>query len=182
MNWRIINRKEWDEVKKLLSVQDKLIEEVNEVVYQIEKGNLSFNMSEQISKTKLATSLQNMINYLSKVREEEEGRSWFSSGLSFFLELIRNKEEQPFDILIDRCLAELIKIVGANQGAIYILNDQTPQPYIEMVACYAYNRKKYLKKQMSLGEGLTGQSILERDSIYLKNIPSDYVHITSGLG
>jgi methyl-accepting chemotaxis protein len=183
MYWKIVNKKEWDEVKRLLTSQEKLIEEVNEAIYQIEKGNLSLKLSEQISNTKLANSLQNMIDYLSKVREDEEGRSWFASGLSFFLELIRNKEEQPFDVLINRCLAELIKIVNANQGAIFILNENPPdEAHIEMVACYAYNRKKYLNKRQSVGEGLAGQSILEKDSIYLKSVPPDYLQITSGLG
>lgn len=183
MYWKIVNKKDWDEGRKLLSEQDKLMEEVTEAICQIEKGNLNIVMSEQISKTKLANSLQNMINYLNKVKEDEEGRSWFASGLSFFLELIRNKEEQPFDILINRCLAELIKIVGANQGAIFILNDEREEePYVEMVACYAYNKKKYLKKRQFVGEGLAGQSIMEKDSIYLKNVPEDYLQITSGLG
>jgi methyl-accepting chemotaxis protein len=182
MYWKIVDRKNWVEVNRLLSLQEKIIEEVNEAIYKIERGNLSFELSDQISKTNLANSLQNMINYLRKVKEEEEGRSWFSNGLSFFLELVRNKEEQSFDVLIDRCLAELVKIIGANQGAVFIIKKESSESYIEMVACYAYDKKQYLKKQQSISEGLVGQVINERDSIHLNNIPVDYVHITSSLG
>lgn len=182
MYWRIIKRKKWIEINRLLSAQDKLINEVNEAIYQIENENFSFQLSEEFRKTTLANSLQHMIDYLKKVKEEEEGRSWFANGLSFFLELIRNKEEQSFDVLMDRCLAELVKILGANQGALFIIKDESSESYIELVACYAYDKKKYLRKQISIGEGLIGQAINERDSIYLKNIPVEYIHITSGLG
>jgi methyl-accepting chemotaxis protein len=182
MYWRLINKKEWYETKRQLSEQYKLIEEVNEAIFQIEQGNLNFKLSDQISRTKLANSLQNMISYLTRVRQEDEARAWFSTGLSFFLELIRNKDEQPFEVLTDRCLAELIKYVAANQGAIFILKGEHPESYLEMVACYAYNRKKFIKKQQALDQGLIGQAIIERDSIYLKSIPVDYVQITSGLG
>jgi transcriptional regulator with GAF, ATPase, and Fis domain len=50
------------------------------------------------------------------------------------------------------------------------------------VALYAYERKKYLAKTVALGEGVLGQSALEKSLVYLKEIPINYVTITSGLG
>ncbi|GCC53447.1 hypothetical protein SanaruYs_36910 [Chryseotalea sanaruensis] len=182
MYWKLVNKKDWDKVRKDFSDQKKLVEEVTQSISQIEKGDLNIRLSDKMIETKLATSLQLMIKYLLQVREEEESRAWFNKGLSFFLELIRNKDEHSFTVLMDRCLAELVKYVGANQGAVFILKDELQDPYIEMIACYAYDRKKFLDKKQFLGEGLAGQSIIEKDSIYLKSIPTDYVQITSGLG
>src|SRR5690606_39229705 len=68
-------------------------------------------------------------------------------------------------------------------GALFLVNDDDQRDvHIELVACYAYNRKKFLNKRIELGEGITGQSILERDTIYMSDVPADYLKITSGLG
>lgn len=182
MYWKLVKKREWYKVSRDFSDQKKLVEEVTQAIYQIEKGDLNIRLSDKMIETKLGSSLQLMIKYLAQVREEEESRAWFNKGLSFFLELIRNKDEHSFNILMDRCLAELVKYVGANQGAVFILKDESQDPYIEMIACYAYDRKKFLNKKQFLGEGLAGQSIIEKESIYLRSIPSDYVQITSGLG
>jgi GAF domain-containing protein len=53
---------------------------------------------------------------------------------------------------------------------------------LKMRSCYAYGRRKNLSKTIHLGEGLVGQAFREKDIIFLTDIPSDYIQITSGLG
>jgi transcriptional regulator with GAF, ATPase, and Fis domain len=50
------------------------------------------------------------------------------------------------------------------------------------VACYAWNKKKYLSDKVGPGEGLVGQAWQEGDLIYLTDVPDGFVRITSGLG
>ena len=70
-----------------------------------------------------------------------------------------------------------------------MVNDELQEDkaaYLDMIACYAYKRKKYLEKRIQVyqdyAETLVGQAFLEKEKIYMTQLPQDYIHITSGLG
>ena len=113
--------------------------------------------------------------------KQDELRSWNIEGLSHFSDLMKenNTNLGEFANLI---ISETVKYIKANQGAFFILNDETQEPVMELKACYAYNKKKYIHKKIEKGEGLVGQTWLEGESIYMTDIPSSYINITSGLG
>ena len=118
-----------------------------------------------------------------KRRLDDERRNWVTQGLAKFADLLRsnndNIEELSYSII-----SNLVKYIGANQGGVFILNDEDEQkPFLEMKACYAYERRKYInEKNIELGEGLVGTCFLEREPIYMTSIPQGYITITSGLG
>ncbi|HEX8529843.1 MAG TPA: GAF domain-containing protein, partial [Cytophagales bacterium] len=64
----------------------------------------------------------------------------------------------------------------------FIINDEAGDPFLELKACYAWDKKKYLEQKVYPGEGLTGQSWQEGELIYMTDVPDHYVQITSGLG
>jgi len=51
-----------------------------------------------------------------------------------------------------------------------------------MVAAFAFDRKKYIDQTFQLGEGLVGTCAIEKQKIYLTEVPENYLQITSGLG
>jgi PAS domain S-box-containing protein len=84
--------------------------------------------------------------------------------------------------LCDGLIVFICKYVGANQGAIFLKDEDEKEKCLVMTSCYAWSRKKHLERKVPEGHGLVGQTWLEGEMVYLTDVPSDYIHITSGLG
>ena len=69
-----------------------------------------------------------------------------------------------------------------NQAGFYLINRTTNEKHFELTACIAFDRKKFADKRIEWEEGLIGRCALEKETIYLTDIPNNYINITSGLG
>ncbi len=122
---------------------------------------------------------ENMVQ-LQAAQEEEKKRQWTNEGLTQVARLIRDHED--LSELADRLLSYTVKYLEANQGGLFVVNRVEEREVIDLVATYAYDRKKYLEKRIEIGQGLVGQVYLEKKYTYFEQIPDRYVNITSGLG
>src|SRR5688572_26107937 len=148
----------------------------------ISAGNYSANLDDELVRGTMGNTLISMRDKLKANAEEDRKRNWSTSGLAQIGELLRTSFTTTQD-LFDSIIKFVVKYTKSNQGGLFLLNEEnTNQRFLELVACYAYERKKFLDKQIDVGEGLVGQSFLEAQSIYLVEIPEDYVAITSSLG
>jgi GAF domain-containing protein len=87
------------------------------------------------------------------------------------------------DGLTFNALTYLVKYTGSQQGSIFVVQDDgNGEPYLQLNACYAFEKRKFIEKRVSIGEGLIGQTYLEGTSLLLKTVPANYISITSGLG
>jgi PAS domain-containing protein len=131
----------------------------------------------------MRNSLQNAENEQQLRAKEEEQRSWGSVGIAKFAEILRHNNND-MDALAYNVISNMVKYLDASQGGIYVLNDTeiADERVLELRACYAFNRKKYAKKSILPGEGLVGACFLEGQTIYMTDVPDDYINITSGLG
>jgi PAS domain S-box-containing protein len=100
-----------------------------------------------------------------------------------FGEILRTNNND-LNKLADEIISSLVKYLKANQGALYIIDDSTTEDEqtMSMKACYAWDKKKFINQKIFKGEGLSGQSWQEGDTVYLTDVPQNYVRITSGLG
>jgi PAS domain S-box-containing protein len=158
-----------------------------EFVKEIAKGNLEAVYREDSTLTNqadniLSHSLMELSTQLKKLSLEEKQRNWVTESRAKFIDILRSRNDD-MRALAENIITNLVKTMRANQGALYLVNEeQDALPHIEIAACYAYERKKYLSQRIESGEGLVGQCVLEKASIYMTDIPANYLRITSGLG
>jgi GAF domain-containing protein len=127
---------------------------------------------------------QKLNDYISQIegsRIEDKKREWSSNGIAKFADILRQNNNDVSETY-DSIILNIVKYMGANQGGLFIVEEEGTDIYLEIKACYAFSRKKFINKRIIPGEGLVGQCYLERDTMYLTEVPKNYVAITSGLG
>jgi CHASE3 domain sensor protein len=129
----------------------------------------------------LAGYLVGMRERMKEVKIQDDQRYWSNQGLTSFSELVRNHQTSIKE-LADHCVSFLSKYLKAQQCSLFTLTETDSDPYLELTACYAFDKKKWLEKRIGVGEGLLGQAYLEGDVVQLKELPPGYTKITSGLG
>lgn len=140
------------------------------------EGNYEFNLKNQ-----LGISLSRMRDQLKNASLEDQRRLWANEGYNEFTDLLRSNQDD-LEKMGNEIISKLVKYVKANQGALFILQKEEEEQYLELTATYAWGRKKFIDKKVGLKEGLLGQAVLEADTIYITNVPTNFVNITSGLG
>lgn len=156
---------------------------------EIGKGNFNTEFTALSDEDALGNSLLEMRDELTKAAEEQEKRNeqdeqrkWASEGIAKFSDILR-QNNNDLNKLSYNVISNLVKYLEINQGGIFLLNNNDKNhTYLEMTACYAFSRQKYLAKTVEIGEGLVGRCVQEKDYIYMTEIPDDYINITSGLG
>ncbi|MBQ5550826.1 MAG: GAF domain-containing protein, partial [Bacteroidales bacterium] len=165
------------------------LQKTSDFAHAIGQGDFSSNYQPLSDKDVLGNSLLNMRKSLQNANREEKKRqsediqrNWTTEGQALFAEILRHHPENVTE-LADDIMVNLVKYIKANQGGIFFYQDQDPNDvYLELLSAYAYNRKKFIKKKIHLGEGLVGSCAQEKYTIYLTDIPDDYIEIESGIG
>jgi putative methionine-R-sulfoxide reductase with GAF domain/HAMP domain-containing protein len=175
-----------DEIGEMSVAMDNLVNGLKATTTfaeNIGSGNYQSDFNPLSEHDVLGNALINMRNNLSKVAEDDKKRNWTTEGMAKFGELLRtnNNDVQK---LSEEIIAGLVKYIKGNQGGIYIIDDEetNAEQTMSMKACYAWDKKKFLNQKIFKGEGLAGQAWQEGDSIYLTEVPQNYIRITSGLG
>jgi len=171
-----------------LSEMVKNLQETSEFARQVGEGNLDYQIETLSEKDQLRKELIEMRDKLQEAskleaekRKEEEQRRWSNEGLTKLNDILRQQDDiTELSYLV---ISFLVKTLKANQGGIFVRQqDDNNEVYYELQAAYAFNRRKYIEKNFKPGEGLVGTCAIEKEKIYMTNIPDDYIAITSGLG
>ncbi|PLX17942.1 MAG: hypothetical protein C0599_12915 [Salinivirgaceae bacterium] len=160
---------------------------VNDIATYLSEGNVDFE--EDQDNNKIIRKLLGLRDSLKKQKEEEETRKkednqrhWVAEGLAKFGDILRQNNDD-INKLSFEIISKLCKYTDAVQGGFYLLDDSDESDiHFQLTAHFAYNRQKYNEKRLEWGEGLVGRSAFEQKTLYIDEVPQDYVDITSGLG
>ena len=166
-----------ESLENQISEKDHVINMNARFAKKIGEGDLSANDAEINDNDILGHSLKKMRENLALTNEKEKEQNWIAKGKDIISDILRLQND--LGNLSYLTLVELIKYIDVIQGAFYIYNEE--EQTLENTATYAYNRRKYLDTKFRIGEGLVGQCAYEMDVIYRREIPDDFVTITSGI-
>jgi PAS domain S-box-containing protein len=182
----------FDEIGEMGKALNSLInglKKISQFSKEIGKENYSSKFEPLGSNDELGNALLLMRENLKTASEEAEKRrienyqrSWTSQGLAEFGEMLRESKDS-LEELTNQILTRLVRYLDASVGGLFIINDDNKEDtFLELIAFYAYDRRKYLEKRIEIGESLIGQCVLENETIFMSEIPEDYIHISSGVG
>lgn len=188
----VFTTEDHDEIGTMVNHLNSTVEGLSQKVKfaeEIGHGNYHASLSLLSDEDVLGQSLIEMGENLRVAQEEEqkrkledEKRQWINEGLAQFGDILR-QDNDKIETLSANIIRNLIGYLNANQGGLFIFNDDDPHnPSFDLLAAYAYNRQKFIAKRILLGEGLIGTCALEKQTIHLMNIPENYISISSGLG
>ncbi len=180
----LTDRKQKDELGNIMAgisqVADYL-KDTSVFAKEVGKGNFGQDLRIRGQQDVLGQALRSMREDLKKADEVDKISQWTSTGIAKFADILRanvqNQEEMAYQII-----ANLVKYIGANQGSLFVVHEKNGQQVLVLTSAYAYDKRKYLQKEVLMGNGLLGQAAWEGSTAFYTNLPNGYTEITSGLG
>lgn len=173
--------------KQLIEHSIRNLQQASEFIENISEGRYDTAWTElsdtnrTLNEMNLAGRLTRMRDQLKQMKKEEERRQWSNEGITLFSETVRNHQKNLTELSLE-VVRFLTKYMNAQQGGLFVLKEDENEPYLELAACYAFDRKKYIEKRVDIGVGLIGQAYLEGQTSLLTKVPQGYTYITSGMG
>jgi PAS domain S-box-containing protein len=164
-------------LQAIIEKEHAKIEKYTNYANSIGKGIYNISIEPESNNDQLGQSLQILQNFLKANQKKENDQTWISEGKDLISRILRLYNKM--DVMSFHVLKNLINYIQAIQGAIYIYDEE--RKVLVNTATYAYNRKKYLRQEFSIGEGLVGECAFEMDFVYRTEIPDDFITITSGI-
>lgn len=155
---------------------------VADFLKNISAGNEKSLAREDVKDDNLFEALQEIQTRYNKLNKEDAHRNWTFVGVEKIVNLIRGNSLEAEKIL-SSLTSTLCKYAKANQAAIFVLNAENPNnEFFELKSLFAYDKRKHLSMTVNMGESLVSECYLEGSAIYMTDVPTNYVKITSGLG
>jgi HAMP domain-containing protein/CheY-like chemotaxis protein/signal transduction histidine kinase len=181
-----------DNVNQLAANLTTQVRAIADVATAVTKGDLTRSIQVDASGevAALKDNINEMIRNLKDTTIKNNDQDWLKTNLAKFTRMLQGQKDM---LTVGKLiLSELAPVVSAQHGVFYVMeiakeeppeeHDHSNEPFLKLLASYAFRSRKNVGNRFALGEGLVGQAALERERILITNAPDDYVQIMSGLG
>ncbi len=180
-----------ENVNQLAANLTTQVRAIADVATAVTKGDLTrfIQVDARGEVAALKDNINEMIRNLKDTTIKNNEQDWLKTNLTKFTRMLQGQKDM---LTVGKLiLSELAPVVSAQHGVFYVM--ETPKeeaaeegehndPYLKLLASYAFRNRKNMGNKFTLGEGLVGQAALEKERILITSAPQDYVEISSGLG
>jgi signal transduction histidine kinase/CheY-like chemotaxis protein/HAMP domain-containing protein len=156
---------------------------IADVATAVTQGDLtrSITVEAQGEVAELKDKINQMITNLRETTQRNEEQDWLKTNLAKISGMMQGQRDL---LAVSRLImSELTPTVSAQHGAFFLAESEAGEAAeLRLKASYGYKARKSVSNRFKFGEGLVGQSALEKKTILLSEAPKDYIKITSGLG
>jgi len=181
LNFNSLPQDEIGHIIRNLELFTQQLSQATNFATEIGQGNFETSFESASQDDRLGKALLEMRENLKISTQTDRVRRRANEGIALFNDLLNNipENEQEFGY---QMISTLVKFLEANQGGFYVLEEEEENLFLSLTAHYAYNKRKYLTQRIPVGTDILGQTVQEKQTIVTKNVPQNYILITSGLG
>jgi HAMP domain-containing protein/CheY-like chemotaxis protein len=170
-----------DNVNQLAAQLTSQIRAIGGVATAVTKGDLSrtVEVDARGEVGQLTENVNEMIRNLRDTTRVNAEQDWLKTNLARFTGMLQGQKD--IKTVAKLIMSELAPLVNSQTAVFYLNEPVDDQPLLKYMAGFA-PPKRHSFQQFRSGEGLVGQCVYERKSILVKNVPPDYLEVTSGTG
>ncbi|MDQ9170554.1 HAMP domain-containing protein [Oxalobacteraceae bacterium R-40] len=171
-----------DNVNGLAATLTNQLRAISDVATAVTRGDLSRSIQVEArgEVSYLKDNINEMIRNLKETTQKNAQQDWLKTNLARFTRLLQGQRD--LEAVTKLILSELAPLVSAHHGMFYMMDSKGLDSRLQTIASYGYRAGKDLPTSFAPGEGLVGQCALEKQRIWLTNVPRDYITVSTGLG
>ncbi|GAA3746022.1 hypothetical protein HDA32_000365 [Spinactinospora alkalitolerans] len=170
-----------DSVNELAGNLTTQVRAIASVASAVTRGDLTQSIQVD-ARGEVATLKDNINLMVSNLRETtaaQRDEDWLKSNLARISGLIQGHRD--LNDLARLIMTEVTPLVDAQHGACFLLEDENDEETFRLFAGYGYQPNEP-RRRLTMGRGLAGESMAQKQEMLITDVPGDYVKIESGLG
>ncbi len=154
---------------------------IAEVATAVTKGDLtrSIQVDTRGEVSDLKDNINAMIGNLRATTDRNTEQDWLKTNLAKFSRMMQGQRDLV--TVGQMLLSELAPLVNAQQGLLYIMDQDDDGAHLKQLASYADTNTAERSRRYRVGEGVVGQCALDRQRILMDDIRDDAIQVSSGL-